>query len=107
MLVCSFSVLVDLFSSQATKSVKNTWNDVVCFAIIETVNDFKRNNKMLPCAVLQLLRSRTENQLESVVRLRIPVLRLISYPTLDSLIILLVTTSSFIYIDHKMHEEIR
>lgn len=51
--------------------------------------------------------SRIEKQHKSTVRLRIPELKLISYPTLDSLIILLVTTSLFIYIHHKMHEEIR
>lgn len=43
----------------------------------------------------------------SLVRLRIPELKLILYPAFDSLIILLVTTSPFIYIHHKMHEEIR
>lgn len=43
----------------------------------------------------------------SFVRLGIPPLKIVSHLTLDSLIILLVTTPSRIYIDHKMLEGIR
>jgi len=61
--------------------------------------------KTLACSILQ--QSLTVKQHKLIVGLRMPALKLISHPALDTLIILLVTASSYIYIVHKMHEEIR
>lgn len=114
--VCSFYLLVE-FYTLATKSVKNScmccyhWNSTQEYSLgaqfIPNNSYVLSLNATIKCYMCHVTIPTIFNLKAVKVRLRILALNLISYPTLDSLIILLVTTSVFIYIDHKMHEEIR